>query len=240
MQKALPQLSQHALPCSPTQVHNYGGVLVEEDFSNYSVIVENPVHTVYRGKRCCLTHCHTTAVKSLLHLAGGDSVCNRICRKAHLGDSFCCLLSLMHLRRFRRFLALSNGPVFFLGSDPLCFDRVLLCKDATWSHIDTISRCSWTTHYCLHLKMTPKVDLQRRKACFMQKVFKMSYSYRNPCIHSPYSCNIANPFHLHSAILKSRNHSANQQELNFRCKETSLSGLPLCILKKQKDTTGIF
>uniref|UniRef100_A0A8B9DI08 Glutathione hydrolase n=1 Tax=Anser cygnoides TaxID=8845 RepID=A0A8B9DI08_ANSCY len=32
-----------------SEVHNYGGVLVEEDFSNYSVIVENPVHTVYRG-----------------------------------------------------------------------------------------------------------------------------------------------------------------------------------------------
>lgn len=162
MQKALTQLFQHALPCSPSQVHNYGGVLVEEDFSNYSVIVEDPVHTVYRGKCCCLTHCHTTAVKSLLHLAGGDSVCNSICRKALLGDSFCCLLSLVHQRRFRRFLELSNGPVFFLGSDPLCFDRILLCKDA-------ISRRSWITHYCLHLKMTPKVDLQRRKACFMQK-----------------------------------------------------------------------
>ncbi|XP_062498330.1 glutathione hydrolase 7 isoform X3 [Pezoporus occidentalis] len=32
-----------------SEVHNYGGVLVEEDFSNYSVTVENPVHTVYRG-----------------------------------------------------------------------------------------------------------------------------------------------------------------------------------------------
>ncbi|XP_010223930.1 PREDICTED: gamma-glutamyltransferase 7 [Tinamus guttatus] len=32
-----------------SEVHSYGGVLVEEDFSNYSVVVENPVHTVYRG-----------------------------------------------------------------------------------------------------------------------------------------------------------------------------------------------
>uniref|UniRef100_A0A8B9FAQ8 Glutathione hydrolase n=1 Tax=Amazona collaria TaxID=241587 RepID=A0A8B9FAQ8_9PSIT len=32
-----------------SEVHNYGGVLVEEDFSNYSVTVENPVRTVYRG-----------------------------------------------------------------------------------------------------------------------------------------------------------------------------------------------
>uniref|UniRef100_A0A8B9PPW0 Glutathione hydrolase n=1 Tax=Apteryx owenii TaxID=8824 RepID=A0A8B9PPW0_APTOW len=32
-----------------SEVHNYGGVLMEEDFSNYSVTVENPVHTVYRG-----------------------------------------------------------------------------------------------------------------------------------------------------------------------------------------------
>lgn len=31
------------------QVHNYGGVLVEEDFSNYSVTVEEPVHTIYQG-----------------------------------------------------------------------------------------------------------------------------------------------------------------------------------------------
>ncbi|OXB61783.1 UNVERIFIED_CONTAM: hypothetical protein H355_008478 [Colinus virginianus] len=31
------------------EVQNYGGVLVEEDFSNYSVTVENPVHTTYRG-----------------------------------------------------------------------------------------------------------------------------------------------------------------------------------------------
>ncbi|PKU40221.1 hypothetical protein llap_9476 [Limosa lapponica baueri] len=31
-----------------SEVHSYGGVLVEEDFSNYSVTVENPVHTVYR------------------------------------------------------------------------------------------------------------------------------------------------------------------------------------------------
>lgn len=31
------------------QVHSYGGVLVEEDFSNYSVTVEDPVHTTYRG-----------------------------------------------------------------------------------------------------------------------------------------------------------------------------------------------
>uniref|UniRef100_A0A803W1R9 Glutathione hydrolase n=1 Tax=Ficedula albicollis TaxID=59894 RepID=A0A803W1R9_FICAL len=32
-----------------SEVHNYGGVLVEEDFSNYSVTVEEPVHTIYRG-----------------------------------------------------------------------------------------------------------------------------------------------------------------------------------------------
>uniref|UniRef100_A0A8C0UG05 Glutathione hydrolase n=2 Tax=Cyanistes caeruleus TaxID=156563 RepID=A0A8C0UG05_CYACU len=32
-----------------SEVHNYGGVLVEEDFSNYSVTVEDPVHTIYRG-----------------------------------------------------------------------------------------------------------------------------------------------------------------------------------------------
>ncbi|KAF4788681.1 Gamma-glutamyltransferase 7 [Turdus rufiventris] len=32
-----------------SEVHNYGGVLVEEDFSNYSATVEEPVHTIYRG-----------------------------------------------------------------------------------------------------------------------------------------------------------------------------------------------
>ncbi|KFQ58979.1 Gamma-glutamyltransferase 7, partial [Pelecanus crispus] len=32
-----------------SEVRSYGGVLVEEDFSNYSVTVEKPVHTVYRG-----------------------------------------------------------------------------------------------------------------------------------------------------------------------------------------------
>uniref|UniRef100_A0A669QPX5 Glutathione hydrolase n=1 Tax=Phasianus colchicus TaxID=9054 RepID=A0A669QPX5_PHACC len=32
-----------------SEVQNYGGVLEEEDFSNYSVTVENPVHTTYRG-----------------------------------------------------------------------------------------------------------------------------------------------------------------------------------------------
>ncbi|XP_053814661.1 glutathione hydrolase 7 isoform X2 [Vidua chalybeata] len=32
-----------------SEVHNYGGVLVEEDFNNYSVTVEDPVHTIYRG-----------------------------------------------------------------------------------------------------------------------------------------------------------------------------------------------
>ncbi|XP_054372638.1 glutathione hydrolase 7 isoform X1 [Molothrus ater] len=32
-----------------SEVHSYGGVLVEEDFSNYSVTVEDPVHTTYRG-----------------------------------------------------------------------------------------------------------------------------------------------------------------------------------------------
>ncbi|KAM6248499.1 glutathione hydrolase 7 isoform 2-T2 [Porphyrio hochstetteri] len=32
-----------------SEVHSHGGVLVEEDFSNYSVTVEDPVHTVYRG-----------------------------------------------------------------------------------------------------------------------------------------------------------------------------------------------
>ncbi|NXC29104.1 GGT7 hydrolase, partial [Campylorhamphus procurvoides] len=31
-----------------SEVHSYGGVLVEEDFSNYSVTVEDPVHTIYR------------------------------------------------------------------------------------------------------------------------------------------------------------------------------------------------
>jgi len=73
MQKALARLAQHALLCLPTQVHSYGGVLVEEDFSNYSVTVENPVHTVYRGER--LTRCQATPGKSLLHLArGGSSV----------------------------------------------------------------------------------------------------------------------------------------------------------------------
>ncbi|XP_042690418.1 glutathione hydrolase 7 [Centrocercus urophasianus] len=32
-----------------SEVQNYGGVLEEEDFSNYSVTVESPVHTIYRG-----------------------------------------------------------------------------------------------------------------------------------------------------------------------------------------------
>uniref|UniRef100_A0A8C6YVF6 Glutathione hydrolase n=4 Tax=Nothoprocta TaxID=8806 RepID=A0A8C6YVF6_NOTPE len=32
-----------------SEVHSYGGVLMEEDFSNYSALLENPVHTVYRG-----------------------------------------------------------------------------------------------------------------------------------------------------------------------------------------------
>ncbi|XP_075757530.1 glutathione hydrolase 7 isoform X1 [Pelodiscus sinensis] len=32
-----------------SEVHNYGGVLSEEDFSNYNALVENPVHTVYQG-----------------------------------------------------------------------------------------------------------------------------------------------------------------------------------------------
>ncbi|KFU91291.1 Gamma-glutamyltransferase 7, partial [Chaetura pelagica] len=32
-----------------SEVHSYGGVLVEEDFSNYSARVEDPVHTVYQG-----------------------------------------------------------------------------------------------------------------------------------------------------------------------------------------------
>ncbi|XP_057232646.1 glutathione hydrolase 7 isoform X2 [Malurus melanocephalus] len=32
-----------------SEVHSYGGVLVEEDFRNYSVTVEDPVHTIYRG-----------------------------------------------------------------------------------------------------------------------------------------------------------------------------------------------
>lgn len=36
---------------------------MEEDFHNYSVTVENPVHTVYRGKHL------TTATQTLVHLA---------------------------------------------------------------------------------------------------------------------------------------------------------------------------
>ncbi|KFP37906.1 Gamma-glutamyltransferase 7, partial [Chlamydotis macqueenii] len=32
-----------------SEVHSYGGVLAEEDFSNYSATVESPIHTVYRG-----------------------------------------------------------------------------------------------------------------------------------------------------------------------------------------------
>uniref|UniRef100_A0A803XNP6 Glutathione hydrolase n=1 Tax=Meleagris gallopavo TaxID=9103 RepID=A0A803XNP6_MELGA len=32
-----------------SEVQNNGGVLEEEDFSNYSVTVENPVHTIYQG-----------------------------------------------------------------------------------------------------------------------------------------------------------------------------------------------
>lgn len=47
-QRALAQAAQCALLCS-VQVHSHGGVLVEEDFSNYSVTVEEPVHTIYRG-----------------------------------------------------------------------------------------------------------------------------------------------------------------------------------------------
>ncbi|XP_038014913.1 glutathione hydrolase 7 isoform X3 [Motacilla alba alba] len=38
-----------AWDCHLLKVHNYGGVLVEEDFSNYSVTVEDPMHTIYRG-----------------------------------------------------------------------------------------------------------------------------------------------------------------------------------------------
>ncbi|XP_054836819.1 glutathione hydrolase 7 [Eublepharis macularius] len=32
-----------------SEVRNFGGTLSEEDFSNYTVLVENPVHTVYQG-----------------------------------------------------------------------------------------------------------------------------------------------------------------------------------------------
>ncbi|XP_053100579.1 glutathione hydrolase 7 isoform X2 [Hemicordylus capensis] len=32
-----------------SEVRNFGGILSEEDFSNYTVLVENPVHTVYQG-----------------------------------------------------------------------------------------------------------------------------------------------------------------------------------------------
>ncbi|XP_061487591.1 glutathione hydrolase 7 isoform X2 [Rhineura floridana] len=32
-----------------SEVLNFGGTLSEEDFSNYTVLVENPVHTVYQG-----------------------------------------------------------------------------------------------------------------------------------------------------------------------------------------------
>ncbi|KFV61862.1 Gamma-glutamyltransferase 7, partial [Dryobates pubescens] len=32
-----------------SEVQSYGGVLAEEDFQNYSVPVEDPIHTVYRG-----------------------------------------------------------------------------------------------------------------------------------------------------------------------------------------------
>lgn len=98
---------------------------------------------------------------------------------------------------------------------------------------------SHTTAYIW--RWLPKLIYRGEKLVLCKKkIYKISYSYRNPCIHSPYSCNITNPFHLHSAILKSRNHTANQQELNFRCKETSLSGLPLCILKKQKTQQEYF
>ncbi|MEE6506566.1 hypothetical protein FKM82_007734 [Ascaphus truei] len=34
-----------------SEVSAYGGVLTEEDFSNYSVTVEKPVQTVYQGNR---------------------------------------------------------------------------------------------------------------------------------------------------------------------------------------------
>lgn len=42
---------------------------MEEDFSNYSVTVENPVHTVYRGKR--LTH--ATQLQLKLCFAGQEA-----------------------------------------------------------------------------------------------------------------------------------------------------------------------
>lgn len=52
------------------QVHSYGGVLVEEDFSNYSVTVEDPMHTVYQGTPLPIA----APGESFLHLArGGNS-----------------------------------------------------------------------------------------------------------------------------------------------------------------------
>lgn len=88
-----------------------------------------------------------------------------------------------------------------------------------------ITQCldrSWTIGQHLCLKAVPIVDLQGRKTYFMQKVSKMSFSSRKPCIYSPYSCNVADPFYLHSSLLQFRNQLANQQELSFRCKKTVL------------------
>lgn len=52
-----PNLHAHSVMCDsqrwgiffPLQAQHAGGVITEEDFSNYSALVENPVYGVYRG-----------------------------------------------------------------------------------------------------------------------------------------------------------------------------------------------
>ncbi|XP_062445363.1 glutathione hydrolase 7 [Rhea pennata] len=65
-----------------SEVHNYGGVLMEEDFSNYSAMVENPVHTVYRGHLVfCPPPPHAgPALITALNILEGFNITNQVSR----------------------------------------------------------------------------------------------------------------------------------------------------------------
>lgn len=99
---------------------------MEEDFSNYSVTVESPIHTVYRGKR--LTHCHAAPVKMCSAWQGAVTAFNGSQSRTEApaakstGEVLPCPLPLVHGQQFRGFPAL--WACVFLHSDHWCFDSV--------------------------------------------------------------------------------------------------------------------
>nr|XP_056700315.1 glutathione hydrolase 7 isoform X2 [Euleptes europaea] len=88
-----------------SEVRNFGGILSEEDFSNYTVLMENPVHTIYQGHLVLSpSPPHVgPALITALNILEGFNITSQVARE-----------NILHWMAERNFIQPGKRPLSFL------------------------------------------------------------------------------------------------------------------------------